>query len=111
MEAHCLPILMYASEAVYLDATRSNEISSWWNSVYRKIFHFNKWESVSELILLLELLDYKSLYMLMKCKFMKSMSFSHNAMLSYIMRFSLRAEEFCVFVVVRVSALEWAFRK
>ena len=37
METHCLAILMYALEAVYLDATRCNEINSWWNSVYRKI--------------------------------------------------------------------------
>ena len=28
MEMHCLPILMYALEAVYLDATRCNEIHS-----------------------------------------------------------------------------------
>ena len=97
METYCLPILMYASGAVYLDATRSNEINSWWNSVYRKIFYFNKWESVSELILLLERLDYNSLYMLRKCKFIKSMSCSHNAILSYIMPFYLHAEEFMCF--------------
>ena len=74
---------MYVSEALYLDATRSNEISRWWNSVYRKIFHFNKWESVSEPILLLERLDYKSLYMLRKCTFVQSRSCSHNAILSF----------------------------
>ena len=33
MEMRCLPILIYASEAVYLDATRRNTTSSWWNSV------------------------------------------------------------------------------
>ena len=70
---------MYASEALYLDTTPSNEISSWWNYVYRKIFHVNMRESVSELILVLEQLDYKSLYMLRKCKFIKSMSCLHNA--------------------------------
>ena len=97
METHYLPILMYALEAMYFDATRCNEINSWWNSVYRKIFHFNKWESVSELILFLERLDYKSLYMLRKCKFIKSMSGSDNTILSYIMPFHLRSEEFMCF--------------
>ena len=87
-------INMYASEALNVDATRCNEINSWWNSVHRKIFHFNKYESVSELISLLERLDYKSMYMLRKCKFIKSMSCSHNAFLSYIMPFYLRSEVF-----------------
>ena len=98
METHCLPILMYASEAVYLDATRCMEINIWWNSVYRKMFHFNKWESVSELILLLERLDYKSLYTLRKCKFIKSMSCSQNAILSYIrLSTCVFSEEFMCF--------------
>ena len=97
MKTHYLPILMYALEAVYLDAILCNEINSWWDSIYRMIFHFNKWESVSELILLLERLDYKSLYMLRKCRFIKSMSCSHNAILPYIMPFYLRPEEFICF--------------
>ena len=88
---------MYALEAVYLDATRGNAINSWWNSVNRKIFHFDKWESVTGLILLLERLDYKSLFMLRKCTFIKSMSCSHNAILSYVMPFYLRFEEFMCF--------------
>ena len=97
METHCLPILMYASEAVNLDATRSNKVNSWWNSVYRQICHFNKWESVSELILLLERLDYNSLHTLRKLKFIKSMSCSHNAILSCILPFDLRSEKFVLF--------------
>ena len=97
METHCLPILMYTSEAVYLDATRSNEISSWWKSACRKVFHFNKWESVSELILPLERLNNKYVYMPRKCKFIKYMSRSHNAILCYIMPFYLRCEEFMRF--------------
>ena len=97
METHCLSILMYALDAVYLDATRCNKINSWWNSVYRKLFHFNKLESVSELILLLERLDYKSLYMLTKCNIIQSMSCLQNAILSHIMAFYLYSEEFMYF--------------
>ena len=94
METHRLPILMYAFEAVCLDETRCDEIKSWWNAVYCKLFHFNKLESVSELILLLERLDYKSLYMPRKFQFIKSVSCSQNAILSYITPFYLRSEEF-----------------
>ena len=66
-ETRCLPILMYAIESINLSISQCNEMNSWWNSVYRKMFHFNKWDSVSELILCLERLDFKSLYDSKKC--------------------------------------------
>jgi len=37
MESHCLPILLYD-----LKASQIKELNSWWNSVYRKIFGYNK---------------------------------------------------------------------
>ena len=53
LESHCLPILLYAVESLNLPKSQLNEINSWWNSVYRKIFNYHKWESVRLLIFML----------------------------------------------------------
>ena len=50
LESHCLPILLYASECLNLPKFQLAELNSWWNSAYRKIFNYNKWESVKSLI-------------------------------------------------------------
>ena len=36
MESYCLPILLYASESLYLPYSQLADINAWWNSVYRK---------------------------------------------------------------------------
>ncbi len=57
LESHCLPILLYASESLNLPKFQITELNSWWNSIYRKIFNYNKWESVRSLIFMLGRLD------------------------------------------------------
>ncbi len=57
LESHCLPILLYASESLNLPKFQIAEMNSWWNCVYRKIFKYNKWESVRLLIYMLGRLD------------------------------------------------------
>jgi len=46
LESHSLPILLYAVESLYLPKTQITELNSWWNSVYRKNFNYQKWQSV-----------------------------------------------------------------
>jgi hypothetical protein len=46
-ETHCLPVIAYASESLLFACTQFHEIHNWWNFVYRKIFKYNKWESVN----------------------------------------------------------------
>ena len=70
-EAHCLPILLYASECFDVTITRKRGVNSWRNSVYRKIFGYHKWESVRQLICLLERLDFLSLLAFRKFCFTK----------------------------------------
>ena len=53
MESYCLPILLYGLECMNIKAHQMKEINSWWNSVYRRIFGFNQWESVKEVIIIL----------------------------------------------------------
>jgi Reverse transcriptase (RNA-dependent DNA polymerase) len=57
LESQCLPILLYATECLILKPCQLSKINSWWNSVYRKIFGYNKWESVRKLICSLKRLD------------------------------------------------------
>jgi hypothetical protein len=68
-EVHCLPIIKYSLESLSLLNAQLRELNSWWNTVYRKIFSYNKWESVSELIVMLDRLDLITLYRVRKAKF------------------------------------------
>ncbi len=78
MESHCLPILLYAVESLNLSKSRILELNSWWNSVYRKIFNYHKWESVKELIFMLGRLDLHHIINLKSLKFVINMSKRSN---------------------------------
>ena len=71
MEMHCLPILLYAIESLKLPHEQIMLLNSWWNSVYRKLFNYNKWESVKEVIYMLERLDLVHLIALRRARFIK----------------------------------------
>ena len=45
-ESYCLPVLTYSMPATDLKSKQVSELNACWNSVFRKIFGFNKWESV-----------------------------------------------------------------
>jgi hypothetical protein len=92
-ESHCLPIIMYSLEALSLPNAQLCDINSWWNSVYRKIFHYNKWESVRELIFMLERLDFITLHCLRKARFIISLLCTSNSVLRYINAFYVRSVE------------------
>ena len=49
-ESYCLPILTYATAAMSLTKKQLQELNVCWNSIYRSIFHFNRWESVKVFI-------------------------------------------------------------
>jgi hypothetical protein len=61
VETHCLPVLLYGLDCLNLPGHQLIELNSWWNSVYRKIFGYHKWESVKELIFMLCRIDFYSL--------------------------------------------------
>jgi exonuclease III len=77
MESHCLPILLYAIECTCMANNDLRILNSWWNSVYRRIFNYHKWESVKELICYLGRLDLIHLTNLRQLNFIKRMI--HNA--------------------------------
>ena len=86
---------MYASESLYLSSTKVQSINRRWNSVYRKIFHYNKWESVSALILYLEILNYALMFELRKCKFITKLTYSNNFVIKSVLSFCMQTSEFC----------------
>ena len=65
-QAYCLPVLQYATAAISLTQVQLNTLNVCWNNVYRKIFGFNKWNSVREFIGGLGNLDL-CIYVICKC--------------------------------------------
>ena len=86
LESHCLPILTYATESLNLPVSQLKEINSWWNSAYRKIFGYQKWESVKLLICMLGRLDIHHLVNLRSIQFINNMSkgMSNNTVLKSV---------------------------
>jgi hypothetical protein len=78
MESHCLPILLYGLECLNLKAAQIKEINSWWNSVYRKIFGYNQWESVKEVIYFMGRLDVHHLVNMRRLLFVKRLTLCTN---------------------------------
>lgn len=81
MESYCLPILMYGLECLNLNKALIKEINSWWNSVYRKIFSYNKWESVKLLICMMGRLDVHHLINMRRLLFIKRVSECQNSVM------------------------------
>ena len=57
LESYCFTSLTYGIECGILDNKQLQSINSWWNSVFRKIFGYFKWESVRNLICSLQKLN------------------------------------------------------
>lgn len=93
MEMQCLPILMYGSESLNLGASQLSQINSWWNSVYRKLFGYNKWESIKEVICLLGRLDILHLVNMRRLFFIKRILLCNNTVMYNLMHFYLHGPE------------------
>jgi len=69
LATNCLPILTHAALAVKYTVRQEDELNAAWNSVYRRIFGFNKWESVGAFINGLGKLDLHHIFMLRRLNF------------------------------------------
>ena len=72
IENYCLSSLMYCIDSGILDAKQLQLMNSWWNSVYRKIFGYFKWESVRIIICCLQKLNLTYIENLQRIKFIKN---------------------------------------
>jgi len=90
------------------------EINSWWNSVYRKIFNFNKWESVKQLICLLGRLDVLHLENIRRIHFIKKMLASCtgvNNTVKFILTKYIPNGEFTFVLKKFDSQFDWSLMK
>jgi len=60
---------MYAMAALRLTTRQTSELNACWNNVIRRLFGFNKWESVSAMLLGLGRLNTNHLVMLREMTF------------------------------------------
>ena len=77
-ESYCLPILTYAFPGLCVNSSQIRELNVCWNSVYRKIFHYNRWESVKCCINGLGRMDLVHILAFQALKFWKSLMQSTN---------------------------------
>ena len=78
LESFCLPVLQYAACAVKLSPSQSAKLNSCWNSVYRRIFNFRKYDSVRACISGLGRLDFQHLRTSLTLVFIKRGFYSSN---------------------------------
>jgi len=81
IETYCLPILTYAALAVSLKVRQLQELNSCWNSAYRRVFGFHRWESVRSYLCGLGRLDMKHVIMLRKCRWVYTIRSSQNSLM------------------------------
>ena len=48
-ESFALPVLMYSLDVLFLGPVEMRKLNVCWNSIYRRIFNFHRWESVKVL--------------------------------------------------------------
>ena len=87
MESYCLPLLTYALESLNIKPACLREINSWWNSIFRRIFGYNKWESVKEVICRLGRLDLLHIINFHRLIFIKHLSQSSKQVVSDLTNF------------------------
>jgi len=92
--AHCLPMLLYSSTALSYTSQQLNDLNACWNSVYRRIFGFNKWDSVRTFIAGLGRMEFISIHAHLGLKFYKVGCNSNNLVFSSILKRFMFTEDF-----------------
>ena len=85
-ESYSLPILMYAAPALSLTKRQISELNVCWNNVFRKLFGYNKWESVKAVIFGLGRLNIYHLVSLRKVRFYRHLYLCKNSFMTSIFR-------------------------
>ena len=97
MESHCLPLLTYSINAITLSSIQLNELNVCWNSIYSKIFNYNKcMESVKCLIASADRINFKYMYVYLCLKFYKQALYiqSNNLIFQTLVKRCLVSEKF-----------------
>ena len=94
MEAHCLPVILYSCTALSYTKQQLSDLNACWNSVYRRIFGFNKWESVRVFIAGLGRMNFFSIHAHLCFKFQKEGIRSTNLVFCSILKRFMFSSDF-----------------
>lgn len=86
LESYCLPILQYSTCALQLHRTQCVELNTAWNSVFRRVFNFRKYDSVRLVICGLERLDFHHIRSKLTLTFIKNCLQSSNKVVMFLTR-------------------------
>ena len=67
-----MPLLVYCLGALDLSPGMVNELGVCWNDAFRKIFNYNRWESVKVLQFFCGCLDFTHIYDLLRLRFLST---------------------------------------
>jgi hypothetical protein len=70
IKSYCLPLLTYCLGALELSVKAIHDLSVCWNDAFRKIFKYQRWESVKQLQYYCGELDFKHMYDLLRWEFL-----------------------------------------
>ena len=83
METFCLSLISYGCECIYYDSKKVGKLNACWNNAYRKFFGMHAWESVREIQLLRERLDFRHICLLKKFLFLHDNGVLKQCFISY----------------------------
>ena len=72
VKSFCLPLITYCIAALDLKTSKVRDLAIGWNDAFRRIFKFNRWESVKDLQCYCCELPFEHLYNLLRWKFLTS---------------------------------------
>jgi hypothetical protein len=85
IEAHSLPILSYGIEVIHvIDATERRQLRVAYNFIFRRVFHYRKYDSVSEIQELLCRPTWEALVEKRQSSFLKSVMRSDDDVLRHL---------------------------
>jgi len=108
LEAYCLPILANGLDSVRLSKKQISELNVCWNNTYRKIFGYNRHESVKLLLCCLQRLDFKRSYDLKRLLFLKRVKSSSNSVIKCVLPFELCSSTTLALLCEYSVCLNWS---
>jgi hypothetical protein len=85
LESYCLPILTYCTMAMNIPQKIILSFNVCWNMLYRRVFNFNKWESVSLFIAGLGRLNFTHMFQWLQFKMLKKFIISSTDTVKHLM--------------------------
>ena len=79
---------MYGLDVLFLGPVEMRKLNVCWDSIYRRIFNFHRWESVKVLLLICELLDLTHILDKIKLKFYRRLYRCDSDVLQYCLSIS-----------------------